>query len=126
MTNKFVFDDIGFVVLATPGEYTADFNVYEISGHEGTAAGPMLFAQGNGYTTDLGDADIFVHGTVKWDGCADWLFNENAQNVMLHGCSRDRWAHLGEVLVRCWDAASGLVERWDQTLNEEKPTPTGG
>ena len=56
------------------------------------------------------EAEMFLHGDVKWDGCSNWYFDE--QNIgMLHGCSRQDVTRFGDVLGRCWDIAKGVMEK---------------
>lgn len=108
-----------FSAKATPHGHYVDFVIYEIMslGDDGkgnyTVPGYTKFAkEGSTFLYDdaegLADADVYLHGSVKWDGCSDWMFNHNAKNRMLHGCGRKDLANIGEAMTRCWD--------WTQTL----------
>ena len=59
------------------------------------------------------DADVYLHGSVKWDGCSNWYFDQQ-DRVMLHGCSRADLVNIGEVMAKCWDYARCNLESWDE------------
>lgn len=50
---------------------------------------------------DINQADRFLHGSVKWDGCSNWYFDQQ-DRCMLHGCSQQDLLDIGEVMARCW------------------------
>ncbi len=47
------------------------------------------------------DADPYVDGSVKWDGCAN--YSVGTEGCMMHACERDHIAKLGRVLVAIYD-----------------------
>lgn len=53
-------------------------------------------------------AHVYAHGTVKWDRCSNWHFDEQDE-CMLHFCDREGMAAVGEMLARCHDAAGEIL-----------------
>ena len=114
------FIDLDFTVIATPRQYVVDFEVYEIEAYTDDPAngGAPLWHRKDSpshpdVVEEIGDAEIYIRGHVKWGGCSNWTFTENERGVMLHGCSRGNLSALGEVLARCWDLTGELMPNWD-------------
>lgn len=110
MINIKVFDDLFFVAVGWPGEYSADFKVYNLFGLE--ADGTLEYEKDSRPIDNIADASVYLHGHVKWDGCSNWHFDEQ-DSCMLHGCDRQDLVALGEIMARCWDWASTLCEYWN-------------
>ena len=109
-----VFKDIWFIAIGVRGDYEAEFLVYALEGVE--ADGSPLYHQKDvrswpAPTDHICDAELFLHGRVKWDGCSDWHFDEQ-DRIRLHGCAREDLTALGEVMARCWDWTAELCENW--------------
>ena len=113
---------LGFTVVATPHDFHVDFVIYDIEGWvEGDAKGvfdaPSWHKAGSGthpdWVSTLAEAEPYLHGTVKWDGCSNWYFDEQ-DRVMLHGCSREDVLRFGEVMALCWDWTAELCPRWSR------------
>lgn len=98
------FPDIGYTVVAEAHSHHVSFKVYEVFGTDSN--GIVLWKAsdtfGNAPCDKLEDAEVYLHGDVKWDGCSNWHFDEQ-DRVMLHGCSRGDLTNIGEVMARCWD-----------------------
>jgi hypothetical protein len=107
------FDKLGFTAKAYPESYYVKFELFEIAGtiQDGPMTGTRIYAPMNDYPT-LGNAPVYAHGSVKWDGCSDWYFDEQ-NRCCLHGCSRENLTNLGDALAACWDWAGELIESWD-------------
>ena len=110
------FDDIGFAAKVTKQEsHWIEFSVYEI---EGVAdKGQRFFHRKDSPVSpdpveSMDEADVYLHGSVKWDGCSNWHFDEQDRSL-LHGCSREDLTKLGEVMAKCWDYAKENLESWD-------------
>lgn len=105
------FKDIAYAaVVRLEEEYrlAVYFDIYEIAGE--TSDGVMLY--GENAVDHVEDAEIYLSGSVKWDGCSNWNFDEQDRGTMLHACSRRHLTNMGEVMARCWDIASGMIERF--------------
>ena len=109
------FDDLYFTVVATPSKCAVDFSIYEIGAIDD---GDLRIYSakdryGHDETESLDEAQLFAHGSVKWDGCSNWYFDQQDE-VMIHGCCRDHLTRIGQILAECWDWAATLIpEAWD-------------
>jgi hypothetical protein len=100
-----------------------DYTIYEILGKTGklgwSAPGQMLFQKAGCDSTepteDIAEAEIFAHGSVKWDGCSNWEFDIQ-KDCMIHPCDRPRLERIGTILARCWDLTAELCPRWDSSV----------
>lgn len=103
--------DLGFTVVADPHEYNVEFKAHPIMGYEKEwgvgdpfwesedAAGCVVPA----YT--LEDADVFLSGSIKRDGCSDWESPSLSENGPLHVCGRDHAEKIGKLLLWLFDHA---------------------
>ena len=112
----FHFKELAFTVVATPNEYYVDYKIYDHEG--GDDKGNYLFHKkgADDYPNpveSMNDADIFIHGTVKWDGCSNWYFDEQ-DNCMLHGCSKEYIVRFGLILGECWELTKKLCPMWTE------------
>lgn len=61
-------------------------------------------------TADRDKALAVARGTVKWDGCVDYLVGEQQDDpCMLHGCSVRDVRALADALVRAYEIAAEMV-----------------
>lgn len=115
MINIEVFKDIRFIAIGFPGEYAAEFSVYDIGGwgEDGSALYQKKDAHSWPAPVDhVCDAELYLHGTVNSVGCSDWHF-DYPETLCHHGCDREDLIRLGEVMARCWDWAEELVAHWN-------------
>jgi len=105
--------ELDFTIVAVTHEYRVDFKIYAVLGWgEGSAPGvydvPEFYTTENDCLTEsIQEAELYLHGEVKWDGCSNWHFDEQ-DRVMLHGCSRQDVLRFGEVMATCWDWAAKI------------------
>lgn len=113
--STFDFKELMFTVVATPYEHRVEFLIYDIMGirEDGKVLWKRKDSQFGDPVESLADAEIYIYGSVKWDGCSNWHFEEQ-ERVMLHGCSRKDIERYGIVLATCWDIAGGLCPAWGQ------------
>ena len=57
--------------------------------------------------------DLFMSGSVKWDGCSNFRF-DGQDDCMLHTCDREGMEAIGTLLTRIWDTATEIIEAWDK------------
>lgn len=114
--------DINFTVVAKVESHHVEFTVYEINGFginksTGEFDVPLWRkkdADCNAETVDtLYESEPYLHGSVKWDGCSNWYFDEQ-DRVMLHACDRENLLAIGEIMARCWDWTKELLPNFDQ------------
>jgi hypothetical protein len=115
----------GFTIIATSFEHHVVFVLYDMIGvFEGddsnlawqkigavSSPDPVYRSDFPDVLSALAQAEIYLHGSVKWDGCSNWHFDEQDRN-MLHGCSRRGVQRLGDVMALCWDWSAELCQRW--------------
>lgn len=117
--------EIGFVIRGHVGEQNAlyaEVEAYEFSNVEAYDAVldediherrmPRKNAV-NGWdqTSKFEDAERYVRGSVKWDGCSDLSFDDN--NCALHFCSREDLGKVGRLLEALYDLAAEVIPHAD-------------
>jgi len=104
--------NLGFTIAAVTHQHMVEFKIYDLA----SLSQPYLYRcdrdSSPEFTESLDEAEIFVQGRVKWDGCSDWYFDEQ-DRAMIHGCSRSDIQRLGDVLSLCWDWTAELCPEWD-------------
>ena len=108
------FEDLGFFVTAEPFDYYVEFKIYQVEGV--MENGQPLFHQLGAISypapvDQIEEAEIYASGSVKWDGCSNWRFDEQ-DRVMLHGCNKDHLLNLGKILAECWEMTADLCPNW--------------
>jgi hypothetical protein len=108
------FPELDFVVKITPGEYHADYAIYEILGTH--VDGTFVYNKAGADSTmepveTIEEAQIFAHGSVKWDGCSNWHF-DITDDCMLHGCDRETLLNVGRILEACWIMTREFCAHW--------------
>lgn len=98
MTKQIIHDkDLSFTIAYRHNvEVAVDFWIYDIVGEneDGTPVWNVdKTEEGFDPVWELDKAQVFAHGAVKWDGCSDWLFDQQEQGY-LHGCTRQQLAKL--------------------------------
>lgn len=75
---------------------------------------PLLFgSHGNEGTEDISKVKPFLGGGIKWDNCANLIFEEDAGHY-LHFCDRQQAVNVGILMGELYDLARELIgERWD-------------
>lgn len=109
------FFELDFTVIALLHEYYVEYTIYDIEGIDDNK-NPVWHKKNSPVAPDsvekLSEAQIYLHGTVKFDGCSDWYFDEQ-DSCMLHGCSREGISRFGEIMAICWDWTGKLIpEKW--------------
>ncbi len=108
------FEKLGFTVVAEPQDMSVYYTIYD---HEGKdLEGNFLYHEAGATCNpspvdNLDEAEPYLHGIVKWDGCSDWHFDEQ-DRVMLHGCSREDVVRFGMIIGECWDWTAELCPNW--------------
>lgn len=109
-----------FTVVVKIYDYFFEFFIYDIEGwneidKDGNVSGPLWHKAGSTCSPDLvetlEESEVYLHGSVKWDGCSNWHFDEQ-NRVMLHGCCRQDIQRYGDVMGWCWDFTSKNCSHW--------------
>jgi len=80
------------------------FNVWEICGREADGS-LQLTAPMGGPAISQEEAQLFLHGHVKWDGCSNW-FLAIAETIMLHFCSVKQAEDIGRLFRALYEIAA--------------------
>jgi hypothetical protein len=109
-----LLSDLNFLIIADVFSHHVNFTIYEVITLE--KDGSPLFQDPKEkisgiFVNTIEQAEPYVHGYIKWDGCSNWYFDEQ-DKCMLHGCSREDLDRFGKVLVACWDWMSDLCSHW--------------
>lgn len=105
--------ELDFTIVAVTHECHVDFKIYEVLGWaEGATPGvydvPEFYTtENNSLVESIQEAAPYLRGSVKFDGCSNWYFDEQ-DCVMLHGCTRQGVLRFGEVMAACWDWAAEI------------------
>jgi len=107
-------EKLNFTIIAKPEDYKVNYTIYDNEGID--LNGNVLFHRKNAschpdIVENIEDAEIFIHGEVKWDGCSNWHFDEQ-DRVMIHGCCKEDVERLGLILGICWDMTKDLCPHW--------------
>lgn len=69
-----------------------------------------------GMTSNIDEADVYLHGFVKWDGCSNWYFDEQ-DHAMIHFCGRRGMKRVSDLLFACFDMTEELIpDKFDRNL----------
>ena len=107
--------DLEFTVVAElrGSELFCDFTVYKIMGEH--PDGSLCWIRDVNGAPDpvdtLKDADVYLHGSIKFDGCSDWHFDEQ-DDVMLHFCSKGTAEDIGALFGYMYEMAKKLIPKW--------------
>lgn len=116
------FFDLEFTVVAVPHEFYVEYKIYEIVATEHGSVNPdgseiplwqMKDTDVRPVPVDkLEEAEVFLEGSVKWDGCSNWKLSALQQGIALHACDRKGLVRVGEIMARCWDWTEGICPKW--------------
>lgn len=88
-----------------------NFEVVKVGGYaeDGSRA---YFMDYTARQVSVEEANEFVSGSVRFDGCVNYWFPEIAQGCMMHACDRCELVELGLVLASVRDFASKVIDQW--------------
>jgi hypothetical protein len=104
-------EQVNFTVVVKTFDHKCDFEVFEIFSRE-----PLLWSLPTGIrpdpTCELTEAERFLHGSIKWDGCSDWHFDIQ-DDCMMHFCDVQEAESLGQLLRLLYEIAADSIPCWD-------------
>lgn len=107
--------ELKFTIVAEPFEYHVEYTIYDMEGYDEQTQKPVWHRAGAASSPNsvdtIEEAEPYLHGSVKWDGCSNWHFDEQ-DRVMLHGCGKEDIQRFGDVMAYCWDLTSTLCPHW--------------
>lgn len=68
------------------------------------------------------DADLYVEGFIKWDGCSHVWFGEkeedDSRDGYIHLCGKDSWLKHSKVMMKIYEYGADKIENYDKTVAE--------
>lgn len=123
ITVEYVGGEFGFVIRWSVTESWADFTVVAVESIESQPNGdrPIFDRIGGGQTFDPSEAQHYLKGYIKWDGCSELQFGSD-DYPSLHFCGpthfRKHFALLKHLYLRASElmgrGKDGLDEPWDE------------
>jgi hypothetical protein len=115
VSDLVILEELGFAIRATVGEYHVDYVIYEVF-RKGDGEG-FYFQEKEAICHPSPiegeqNAEVWAHGSVKWDGCSNWHF-DCQDKVFLHACEREEILNWSAVLVACRDMTAKILPNWD-------------
>lgn len=95
-----------------------EFAVLEVAGEEETL-GVLYDSMEHGMTPYPAKADVFLGGSIKWDGCSNWSF-PSSHACMLHFCGQQGAMMLGRLMQRLYEITATRMPKFDYSLAEMK------
>lgn len=88
-------------------EYVVGVEAFEVIGVDNDDGPPMMLKKGwksspDDCTSNPDEAELFVEGSIKWDGCSDLTIGRDGY---IHSCGREGPQKLGALLERLYDIA---------------------
>jgi hypothetical protein len=111
MSDLFYHNDIGYTIKADYKEYHIDFYVYRnmTYGLDADENDSVVWLKKNGTwqeeTSNIEEAETYVHGFIKWDGCSNWEYNKDS-DIMIHFCGSNEAEFAAKVIPLCYKIAS--------------------
>lgn len=107
------FTDLDYCVEYEVFEYRIEFVVLRTatSRNVETDETTTHYMGNYGPTNDRTEANVYLRGHVKWDGCSNWDFCTH--ECMMHFCEREDMVAVGELLGRLYDM-SKMVPHWSR------------
>jgi len=108
ITIEDVLGELGFRVRWSVVSHWADFKVYRIVG----GSDKPLFRKKDYHSSDenvesIKDADLYLDGHIKWDGCSTIIIKEN------HFCGASDFKLLQNLMKYLYTRAATLMGRED-------------
>lgn len=106
----------GFLCRAIPHEHYAEFTVYTVLWL--SEEDRPIFQKKDAMTspeptTDLSQAEVYLSGSVKWDGCSNLTFGDDS-NYALHFCGKkEAIENTGNLIANVYDLAKDIIPTWD-------------
>lgn len=88
-----------------------EFKAYKVIGWD-TKTGAAVFEKADdpccGPTESPCEAEVFLSGSVKWDGCSNWRF-DSQDDVMIHFCSVGQAENVGKLFRWLYEIAADIM-----------------
>lgn len=94
-----------------------EFMVFKVTGEyaDGTSSFELRDSSSCDATENLSEAQVFLSGSIKWDGCSNWHFDDQ-DNCMLHFCGVKDASSIGRLMERMYDITAAEMPSFDRDL----------
>jgi hypothetical protein len=114
MTQTISWEDIQYTAVMEAHEAYVDLKVYHIVGEGDSFLYEIMGEPCGRMTEDLAIAQVFLSGSIKWDGCSNLQFDAQ-EHCMLHFCGKKAATDVGVLLGRlyemAWEMMPGTTDR---------------
>ncbi len=107
-------DHEGFIIRYRPWNgdwescYVVDFEAYEIHHIKDSAFVFEMPGRPNEFTKEFHNAQRYLHGDVKWDGCSNWHFDIQ-DGCMIHFCSVEETQEISRLFEKMYEIAKEVT-----------------
>lgn len=112
------WDDIGMSAVTCSDEYEMSFKLHTHMSQDIWQSGKKIAdrdflrknGNGNSFDTviDINDAEVFMSGYIKWDGCANLRFDEQDRGL-IHICGEENFEDIAEAVHRLYELARTTI-----------------
>ena len=92
-------------IRVSPHSHYVEYEVFMWDGVNADGT-PVFHKKGSADYPDpvytLAESEVYLHGSVKWDGCSNWEFDEQTRGNMLYGGNKQELINIGLILAHCW------------------------
>lgn len=112
--------DIGdHLIVLEVHEYRMEFTCYEqvgidcSPGNEGKALFTVpKFPGMDEMSHSIDEAEAFISGYIKWDGCMNFRFCQQSDNLLLHVCGQEETDKISPLFARLYKLAAEHLPTW--------------
>jgi hypothetical protein len=104
------------------GGLHADFRVVCLFGSEPDGSKPFFKRAVDDIETteDPEEAEVFLRGWVKWDGCSNWHFPDCEGDGSIHLCSWGQAAEIGVLVKRMYEITAEYIPERAKSILEKR------
>jgi hypothetical protein len=93
-----------------------DFEAYAVSGIDQNGVRLYENEHSNYQAIPLSEARRYMHGSIRFDGCVNFMFDACAENCMLHECGRGGFRQTADMLEKLYDVAAEQMPQHEDYL----------
>lgn len=106
-----LWEDIFYFCQYSSRDYAMDFKLYSCG--IDSQGNPVILE--NGGSIELEKATPIVEGSIKWDGCSNFVHPQEKE-VMSHYCGLNNHRSYFSAWERIYELAAGTIARGDRSM----------
>lgn len=112
-----IFKDLGFAVAVDNEKWShaIEYRIFEIVAEHPDSGDPMFQRNDSPYHPDpvetIEEAEAYISGSVKWDGCSNWFFRDDCYHFCGHDEAEDM-INVGKIMAECWKMTKQYCPNW--------------